>query len=99
MDGTTACELRGARSPVAAVAILTRRPTDCFAIVYPGRALFPGGDGELITLLPSSLVSSFHRGWIVPCLRFARAAARWHCDRLRRWRDAMFEGPFGRSPG
>jgi hypothetical protein len=22
------------------------RPTDCFAIDYPGRALFPGGDGE-----------------------------------------------------
>jgi hypothetical protein len=41
---------------VAAVAILTRpargrpfpptRPTDCLTIVYPGRALFPGGDGE-----------------------------------------------------
>jgi len=51
-----ACNLRGVHGPVAAVAILTlptlgaiiftRQPTDCFAIVYPGRALFPGGDGE-----------------------------------------------------
>ena len=24
----------------------THRPTDCLAIIYPGRALFPGGDGE-----------------------------------------------------
>ena len=41
---------------VTPIAILTRptlgdlfsptQPTDCVAIVYPGRALFPGGDGE-----------------------------------------------------
>src|SRR6476646_616478 len=50
--------LRLARVPgrAAAVAILTCptlgaiistcQPTDCFASVYPGRAIFPGGDGE-----------------------------------------------------
>jgi hypothetical protein len=41
---------------VVVVALLTRpaqvnqfspdQPTDCFAIVYPGRALYPSGDGE-----------------------------------------------------
>jgi len=32
-------------------------------------------------------------------LRLARGAGRCHCGRCKRWRDAMFEGPFGRSPG
>ena len=32
--------------PTPGAIISTRQPTDCFAIVYPIRALFPGGDGE-----------------------------------------------------
>ena len=32
--------------PTLGAIIPTRQPTNCFAIVYPGRALFPGGDGE-----------------------------------------------------
>src|SRR6187200_3283288 len=55
MGRVTACALRGCRalslrspfSPAQPCAILfTHRPTDCFAIVYLGRALFPGGDGR-----------------------------------------------------
>ena len=44
------------------------RPTDCFAIAYPGRALFPGADGETHCLKvrpndPSELArTSFLRG-------------------------------------
>ena len=54
MVGLT-CDLRGLHDPVAAVLLtppnpgrtfFTHRPTDCLAIVYPGRALFPDGDGE-----------------------------------------------------
>jgi hypothetical protein len=55
-ERAASCDLRWMQGPFVAVAILTRptlgdllppsRPTDCFAIVYPGRALFPGGDGE-----------------------------------------------------
>jgi hypothetical protein len=48
--------LRWVHGRLGEVAILTRttlrylfppsRPIDCFAIVYPGRALLPGGHGE-----------------------------------------------------
>src|SRR5687767_3669347 len=51
--------------PIAAVAILTHpnpgrsfsthRPTDCFAIVHPRRAVFPGGDGETIVTSASEV--------------------------------------------
>jgi hypothetical protein len=54
------CDLRGAQglslrspfSPAQPWAILFTHPsTDCLAIVYPGRALFPGGDGETLLWL------------------------------------------------
>jgi hypothetical protein len=72
-------DLRWVHGSIAAVSILTRptlgdsflptRPTDCFAIDYPGRALFPGSDGEHLHD-PSKLACiSWGRGWIDLLLR------------------------------
>jgi hypothetical protein len=99
-DGSGNC-LRLARveGPFAAVAVLTRpdprylfppsRPTDCFAIVYPGRALCPSSPRQpwaaLFTHRPTDCFANR--------LPETRPFPRW------RWRDAVCEDPFGRSPG
>ena len=48
---------------------------------------------------PSSLVFSSRQKMDGRLLRLARGAGTYCCGRLWRWRDALFEGPFGRSPG
>jgi hypothetical protein len=37
---------RHSHPPSPGQSVFTRPPTDCLAIVYPGRALYPSGDGE-----------------------------------------------------
>jgi hypothetical protein len=46
-EGCSACHCdRHSHPPSPGQSIFTRPPTDCLAIVYPGRALYPSGDGE-----------------------------------------------------
>jgi hypothetical protein len=45
-EGCRALSLRSFLTHPTQAILFTLPPTDCFAIDFPGRALFPGGDGE-----------------------------------------------------
>ena len=82
-----------------AQSFFTRPPTDCFPIDDPGRALCPTTSHRLRNGPPNSLAFHSIWKWMAHRCDLRRMHGRVVCGRRRRWRDAMFEGPFRRSPG